>query len=160
MGVRARAVEMMEAALDLRLPEEQTHHVLGVFPKLLEDNRVTREGEVVAPHFVVRTIYKARYNLLAGLDRAHGFSPIEQQAYFGWLAFHAQSQPLSRRLQALDPYEQAGGQHAGEARAVLLFIGRRYGPAAAELQHAYERQPGARVRNYLMGARTAVRARN
>ena len=156
LALRARAVSRMEAALRLELPEEQIAGVMGAFAHTLQDSEVTRDGAIIGPHFVVRTLYKTRWNLAHGLPSPHAFSKVERLAYYGWLALHARRAALPLRLQALQPYADAGGQHVEQAAGVLLFAAQQYGTAGQVLQKAYEDDASVRLRNYTLGARVAA----
>lgn len=153
LAMRARAVEKLEAALELRLPEEQVTSVMGVYAYALQNYQATRGGDEVAPHFVLRTLYKARWNLMMGLSPDFAFGPIELRAYHGWLALHADNLGYPTRIKALDSYAAAGGPHAIEAHAELLFLAKQYDLAVSPLQVAYAKTGNLRLRNYLAGAR-------
>jgi len=102
---------------------------------------------------VVRTLAKARWNILHGLTPDHALSKLERQAFFGWRALHAEGVAPSQRLEALASYAAAGGAHAELARAILLY---RSGDArgASELLAKLEAKGGsARTHNYLVAAR-------
>lgn len=159
LALRARELAKLEAALGGRLPEEQLKGVMGAFANLLDHFSVTRNGEEQAPHFVVRTFYKGRWNVSMGLAPDFGFAKIEKLAYHGWLALHADKAPDDRRLQALDVYASvAGAEQAAriaEARGVLLFRARQFVAAGNALQDAYEKTGNIRLRNYVLAAQLA-----
>lgn len=154
-ALRCEAVEQLEAALNGR-PVAQITGILGVFPNVLEHFRATRDGLEVAPHFVVRTLYKARWNRMFDLPVSDGFAPAEKRAYFGWIGLHAEGQPLAERRKALIEYAAAGGPRAAEAQGVLAFLDSDYPHAVELLTRAYEETPSLRLRNYLRGARVAA----
>jgi hypothetical protein len=156
--LREQALGQLEAALDLRLPKPQVNGVMGVFANVLSEHRATRNGEEVAPHFVLRTLYKARWNRMLDLAADFGFAPVERVAYFGWLGIHADNLPLSARRQALLKYAAAGGPHASEAQGVLAFLDHDYTQSIVALERAYAEAPSLRLRNYLRGARVAAGA--
>jgi hypothetical protein len=156
VGLRARAVARLESALDLGLSEKETRGVLGSFPVLLQRYDAARNGELLAPLFVVRTMYKSQWNLIHGLDSTEGFTRVEEAALYGWLALHGQSAPLTLRLRALEAFASAGGLQIAEARGVLYFKLGRYREAEQELVSAIDRNPSIRLRNYWLGARRAV----
>jgi len=156
LGVRARAVAKLEAALAGELTGDEVKGWLGVFPNVLEHYQATRDGLELAPHFVVRTLYKARWNMLCNLPAEADLSPIERQAYFGWLGLHATNLPVRERRQALLGYAAAGGAHAEQAQGVLAYLDRDYLGAQQALERAYARAPSLRLRNYLRGARVAA----
>jgi hypothetical protein len=155
LALRAQALAELESALDGRLPAAEVSGVLGVFPNVLSEHRVTRDGEELAPHFVLRTLYKARWNRLFDLPIDSDFARVERIAYFGWLGLHAENLPLAARRLALTKYAAAGGPHASEAQGVLAFLDRDFGQAAGQLERAYAQDHSLRLRNYLRGARVA-----
>jgi hypothetical protein len=156
--LRAKAVEQLEAALELRLPDAQAKAVLGAFTNVLAREGLSRDGYLVAPRFVVRTLYKARWNILHGLAPDHAFATIEKRAFYGWQALHAESAPVKRRIEALHAYGLAGGEHVEEALGALLFRLGDYRQSAKALQIAYDKQGSLRLRNYMLAARDAARA--
>jgi hypothetical protein len=156
LALRARALARLEAALDGALEGPDVKGWLGVFPNVLEQYQVTRDGLEVAPHFVVRTLYKARWNKLCNLPVEADLSPIERQAYFGWLGLHAGNLPVAERRQALVGYAAAGGEQAEQAQGVLAYLDRDYAGAEKALERAYARAPSLRLRNYLRGAQVAA----
>ena len=156
LAMRAKALEQFEAALDSRLPKTQSDGLLGVFANVLIEHRATRAGRELAPHFVMRTLYKARWNLMADLAPDFRFEPIESMAYFGWLGIHADNLPIVRRREALQKYAAAGGNAAAEAQGVLAFLDHDYAQARALLSHAYAAAPTLRLRNYVRGVGVAT----
>ena len=87
------------------------------------------------------------------LDLTEDFSPIERQAYHGWLGFRAESADLSLRLGALADYGDAGGRSGTEARAVLLYMQEQRPQAADAFDEAYAEAPSFRLRNHALAAR-------
>ncbi len=154
--MRSRAVEKLEAALDLRLPDEQQKGVLGIFANVLEGYHALRDGDELVPHFVVRTLYKARWNIALSLAPDFALTPVEQRAYHGFMALHAENLPEPMRLHELTRYASAGGQDSAEARGVLCFRHRERVAAIDALQLAYARTGNLHVRNYLLGAKVAA----
>jgi hypothetical protein len=154
-ALRAEAVEQLEAALNAR-PVARIQGVLGVFPNVLEHFQATRDGLELAPHFVVRTLYKARWNRMLDLPVSEGFAPVEKRAYYGWIGLHADSQSLDERRKALAEYAAAGGSQATEAQGVLAFLANDFPHAVELLSRAYDESPSLRLRNYLRGARVAA----
>ena len=149
-ALRARAAAALRPALQAELSEEQTQAILGSFPRTLEMYGASRQGELVAPWFVVRTMYKARWNLVHAFAPTRGMQRVEQLAYYGWLALQADGAPLHKRMNALGFYAALQGSGAAEAQGVLSFqIG---GLASAErhLRAAYRQRPGWRLRNNLL----------
>ncbi|HEY2732598.1 MAG TPA: hypothetical protein VGI70_01365, partial [Polyangiales bacterium] len=97
LALRERALEKFERALALQLSPAETSGVIGLFANAVEQHRLTRDGEELAPHFVMRTFYKARWNHMTGLPLDHEFSPIERVAYYGFLGLSATNLPFSAR---------------------------------------------------------------
>lgn len=153
LRLREKALLQLEAALALRLREDAAKAVLGSFPAVLAREGASRNGELVAPHFVVRTLYKARWNLLHGLKGDHGFATVEKRAYYGWQALHAERVALAQRIEALHAYGLAGGEDVEEALGVLLLRQGDHAQALRALEHAYRAHGGLRLRNALIAAR-------
>jgi hypothetical protein len=158
LRMRARAVVSLEAALELALPDEQAKAVLGSLSAILEREGASRDGYLVAPRFVVRTLHKARWNLLHGLTPTHAFVAIERRAYFGWQALHAVRVPLPSRIEALHGYGLVGGDRVEEALGVLLYRMGDSEEASRAFAAAYAREPNLRVANYLAAARASAAA--
>jgi hypothetical protein len=156
---RALAAERIDAALALTLPEEEARRVLKGFATVLAREHVTRDARVVGPRFVVRTMYKARHNLLCGWVPDSGLSRIEQRAFYGWQALHAERVALVRRLQALDRYAEAGGEDVAEARGILLFQGGDFAGAMRALEAAQRETGSLRLRNHIAAVRVAAMGR-
>jgi hypothetical protein len=158
LALRSTAVERLEKALELRLPDADTERVLGLFPEALARYCVTRNGFEVAPHFVMRTLYKTRWNLVMGLAPDFELQPVEREAYHGWLALHASNLAPEPRGIALKQYGGAGGGQIAEARGVLAFLSHDYKSAAVALEQAYRESSSLRIRNWLRGAQVAANA--
>jgi hypothetical protein len=158
LALRSFAVERLEKALALRLPDAETEQVLGLFPEALALYGVTRDGFEVAPHFVMRTLYKTRWNLAMGLAPDFELSPVEREAYYGWLALHSSNLSPEPRSIALKQYTGGAGGQIAEARGVLAFLSHDYQVAAGALEQAYRESPSLRIRNWLRGARVAASA--
>jgi hypothetical protein len=156
LRLRSKAVEALQDALELRLKPEQAHAVLGAFSSVLEREGLSRDGTLVAPRFVVRTLYKARWNILHGKAPDYAFERVEKRAFYGWQALHAEGVPLQQRIAALHAYGLAGGGELEEALGVLLFRMGDYVQSEHALRAAYHKQPSLRLRNYLLSARTAA----
>jgi len=154
-ALRAEAVLKVLDALNGRLSREERDGLLGSFGRILRRYDVIRgEDELVAPGFVVQVLYKARWSSIHGLTPTDGMSPIELQAYWGWLALHAERAEGQWRRTALDQYEAAGGAHVLEARGVLAYREGDYNAAGVYLDEAYGQTGSVRLRN----ARLAVLA--
>ena len=158
LRLRAEATQELEAALDLKLPLARAKVVVGALGQMLQREGASVDGQLTAPRFVVRTLYKARWNLLHGLRPDHRFERIERQAYFGWQALHAERLPLPQRAEALRSYAKAGGWRGREALGVLYFLHDDFVEAVGPLTTAHEAAPSVRVRNYLLGAEARANA--
>jgi hypothetical protein len=155
LALRSDAVERLESALRLQLSDAETERVLGMFPEAIAQHSVTHDGIEIAPHFVMRTLYKARWNIAMGLAPDYKLAPVELQAYHGWLALHTTFLSPEPRGVALQQYGAAGGRHVAEARGVLAFLSHDYKHAVAAFEEAYRQSPTLRLRNWLRGAQVA-----
>jgi hypothetical protein len=155
-AVRARAMIKFEAALAGEVPRPELKGLLGVYPHVLAQHMLTRDGFELGPHFVVRALYKARWNRMCGLLPETDLSPVERRAYFGWMGLHAANLSVRERRQALINYAAAGGAEADQALGVLAFVDQDYARAALSLERAYAGKANLRLRNYLRGARVAA----
>jgi hypothetical protein len=155
-ALRARALLELEAALNGEVPRAELKGVMGVFPYVLSQHLLTRDGVELGPHFVVRTLFKARWNRMCDLPPETDLSPVERRAYFGWMGLHAANLSVRERRQALIGYAAAGGAEAEQASGVLAFVDQDYARAAVSFERAYARTASLRLRNYLRGARVAA----
>jgi len=160
LRLRAEAASELDRALDLQLPFPRARIVIGALGDMLQREGASIDGQLTAPRFVVRTLFKARWNLLHGLQPEHAFERIERQAYFGWQALHAERLPIPQRVDALRNYARAGGSRSQEARGILYYLHDEYAQAATILAAAHAADPSFRLRNYVLGAqaRAAVEA--
>lgn len=149
-ALRARATERLPQALAGGLEEDERDALLGTFPRMLERYDLVVNGERLAPPFVVRTLFKARWNGIVGLDLTAGLAPVERRAYWGWLALHAASAPIAMRQGALDAYAAAGGSRVAEARAVLSYREGDVERAAHWMGRAHAQHGGLRLRNHAL----------
>lgn len=156
LAVRAAAAERLDAAIDLKLAPELARDVLGSFPVVLEREECARGGELVAPRFVVRTLYKARWNLSYAQQPDLAFSTIEKRAYYGWQALHARRLPLEQRMRALLAYQRYGGTRINEATGVLLFRSGQPAAAREAFSAAYAAAGTLRLRNAALGQQEAL----
>jgi len=157
LSMRALAVERMQKALDLQVPKEEQQAVLGNFPTILKEALVTRDGLIVAPMLVVRTLAKVRWNVTMGLPQFYGLETAERRAYSGWFGLHGENGPLPVRLDMLKIYADNGGHYVNEARAILGYRGGDPTGALAAFELAHQVRPSYRTRNF---ARSAKRAEN
>ena len=151
-GVRARALSSLTPALEGELEAAEAGGRLGVFPQMLANYGLSQGGDVTAPEFVVRSLYKARWNGIFQRELTEGMVPVEREAYFGWLALRAETIPAQRRIVALEAWAAASGRDATEARAVLHFAAGDRARAALEFQEAYEASGNIRLRNHALAA--------
>lgn len=158
LALRARSLERFEAALALRLPQAETRQVLGIYPEAATAYRALRDGLPVAPHLVLRTFYKVRWNLAMGRAPDYALAAAEHRAYYGWLALHSDNLDPVARSAALAQYGRAGGEHVAEAKGVLAFLEHDYKLAVTALTEAQRESPSLRIRNWLRGAMVAEQA--
>jgi hypothetical protein len=158
LRLRAKAVMLLEDALELRLPDDRAKRVIGAMSTVFDREGVSRNGELVAPRFVARTFYKARWNILSGLPPAYAFERIEQRAFYGWQALHAERLTVQKRIEALHAYGLAGGDHVEEALGVLLYKLGDFPQSTRALETAYRQEHSLRLRNYVLSARAAMPA--
>lgn len=158
LALRALAVERLDDAIDLKLKPQLARDVMGDFALVLDREGCARAGELIAPRFVVRLLYKARWNISHILERDHRFSPIEKRAYFGWQALHAERLPLEQRMRALVEYQRHGGARADEAAGVLLHRSGESAVANAALTAAYRSSGSLRLRNAALAEAAADEA--
>lgn len=107
----------------------------------------TPRGFGQAPMLAVRTLYKARFNLIfeRALDR--DLRPLELMAYEGFNALHASGMPAERRARAAQAFFRVGGHDGAEAAAIWMYQGGARGPALALLRSEYARTGALRLRN-------------
>jgi len=151
-AIRARWATDVQALLLGRAPLREREERLGSFPRMLDRYGLAQGGVPGGPPFVIRTLYKARFNAIAGHELTEGMRRVERQAYYGWLVLHAKDAPMANRVEAVSEYERAGGAHADEARASLLFLAGDTTRAARAFARAYERTGNLRLRNHWLAA--------
>ena len=154
-ALRAEAVVRAERALAGELPGTQREALLGTFEEVLARYGAIDGDTWLAPPFVVRTLFLARWNTAHGLPATLGMSDPELRAYWGWLALEADGASVPQRLAALDAYEDAGGARVAEARGALLFEGGRMLASAESFQRAFEEEGSLRLRNHALAALAA-----
>jgi hypothetical protein len=139
---------MMSLAGKRNSPEARG--LLGSFPaKLTRYGYIdaSRRGYGQAPALAVRTLYKARFNLITERPLERDLSAIELQAYEGFNALHATGLPAERRAQAAQTFLRAGGRDGAEAAAIWLWQGGAREQALALLRTAYRKSAALRLRN-------------
>jgi hypothetical protein len=155
-ALRASAAERLDLALAMRLPESELAGVMGAFPELLSHNGAVRDGTELAPPFVLRTLYKARWNLVCGQAPISGFTPVERLAYFGWMGLQSNRLSAREQLSALERYRAEGGANARLALAILWLRGGQFEDAVKELSVLQREAPTLRLRNFLESARLSA----
>lgn len=158
-AMRARAVEDFARLFDDGIaaePTEEEASVLGGIRTILRQYGAEVRGVVVAPPLTVRAFYKARWNSVHRRPFIEGFSEIELQAYWGWLALHGWGKPLQKREEALLAFRDAGGFGADEAAALFDVLEGRPDRASKSLQELYEATGELRLRNLALGAMHAA----
>lgn len=125
---------------------------LGGFEGFLDRYSARSGSEITAPPIVVRTIFKARWNLVHGLEATDGLRPLELEVYWGWLALEATSVEAQRRVPALDRYAEASGEDVREARATLAIIDARPHEAAEIYRELRAEAENLRLRNHELAA--------
>lgn len=155
-ALRAQAVQQLERALGMELPAAELPAVMGAFADLLAHNGAVVGGVELAAPFVLRTLYKARWNLICTQRPVEGFSSVERLAYFGWMGLQSNRLSASEQLDALQRYGAEGGANARLGLALLLLQRGRPDKAAAELSALQRSTPTLRLRNFLVSAELGV----
>jgi hypothetical protein len=151
-AVQAADLARAERAMRGALPEVRRPGELGGFVDMLRRWGMVEGERQVAPRFVVRTAFKARWNAMYGREPTEGMSEVERRAHWGWLALRAEAAPLAARLEGLERYAEAGGERVAEARGVLLYeegLGER---ARDAFEAAHAARPSFRLRNHALAA--------
>lgn len=151
-ALRARDVTRAEEALRGALPAGDRVAELGDFVSMMRRYGLARGERQVAPRFVVSVTLKARWNALHRRELTEGFSPIEQQAYWGWLAVRGEGAPIELRLEGVERFAAAGGRSADEIRGVLLHDEGRLEEAHGAFEDAYSASPTFRLRNHALAS--------
>lgn len=148
---RDQAVGALFSVWQGKGPDERQQELLGTFEKNLDRYQLRLHEKIPTTQFVVRTLYKARWNAIVGLPLTEGFSPFELRAYWGWLGLHSDRIGASIRDIALERYAATGGDNVAEARAVLAFGDGHTADAFTYLKEVCV--PAGceyRIRNYMM----------
>lgn len=157
LALRAKAVLTFEEVVT-RAPLEPHPELVGAFPRVTERYGVTREGVLVAPAFVLRTLYKARWNHLVGKLPTWNLEDVEKQAYFGWLVTNADTAPLPDRMRALRDYAEAGGTRAREMEGALWLASGQNERAKEAFLRALDERFDFRLRNYALASEPSAAA--
>lgn len=151
-ALRAEAMQALAPAMAGELEQDEEEARLGSFPRMLERYGVTVGGEVRAPKRVVRALYLARWNAIHRLELTDGMAREDEQAYWGWLALHAEDAPLARREEAARRFLAAGGHAANEAVGIYALRRGRPTEASERFARAHEMTGSFRVRNHGLAA--------
>jgi len=155
-AMRASAVEDFVRVFGDGTREPQNDYevsVLGGIREILQRYGAVYQNTVVAPPLTVRVLYKARWNSIHRRLFVEGFSQIELQAYWGWLALHGWGKSLEKREHALVEFRDAGGRDTQEAAAMFDFLEGRPDRAAKSLEELYEATGELRLRDLALGLR-------
>lgn len=153
-AMRADAVEEVMRVLGnggREARSEREEGILGGFPTVLKQYGVLRGGVLVAPPLTLRVFYKARWNSIHRRPFVEGFSSIEKQAYWGWLALHGWGKPVEKREEALLAFRDAGGFGTLEAAALFDLLEGNPARASRSLNQLYEASGQLRLRNFSLG---------
>ncbi|QQR90599.1 MAG: hypothetical protein IPJ88_02315 [Myxococcales bacterium] len=152
-ALRAKALQPLEQLMATTENSKQRDALLGSFPLMLERYGLVRNAKVIAPFFVIRTLYKARWNFIHSLKATDGFNRVESQAYQGWLALQARDAPLELRLGAAEAFDALHGLDREEALGALLFKAGHYERAAQQFERSWQASQSIRLRNHMLAAR-------
>ena len=100
--------------------------------------------------------YKARWNSIHRRPFVEGFTQVELQAYWGWLALHGWGKDLSEREDALVAFRDAGGFGTQEAAALFDVLAGNPERASQSLEKLYGVSGELRLRNLALGTRHAT----
>ena len=151
-AVRAADLQRAMAALTGEVRGRARAAELGGLLTTYERYGMVEDARQRAPTFILRTAFKARWNAFHDRPLTEGFSPVERQAHWGWLALRAEGVSVATRLEAVGRYAEAGGVHAEEARATLLLQSGDRSGAAAAFEAAHAAHPTFRLRNRALAA--------
>jgi hypothetical protein len=148
-ALRAKAVVAFERAIS-SAPLERHAELVGSLPRVTERYGITRAGVLVAPAFVLRTLFKARWNHLIGKAPTWRLAPVEVRAYYGWLITGAEGAVLSDRIRAFSDYVEAGGTREGEIAGILYSQSGQNESAKEAFLRALDAHFDFRLRNYTL----------
>jgi hypothetical protein len=157
--MRAQAVEDFINVLEDGTREPNDDYEVGVvggMREILNRYGMIRDRVIIAPEMAIRAFYKARWSAVHRRAPIDGLSPIELQAYWGWLALHGWGRPLQQREDALLAFADVGGFGAQEAAALLDLLAGRPDRASKSLRELYSVSGELRLRNLALGARHVV----
>jgi hypothetical protein len=158
-AMRASAVEDFVRVFGDGTREPQDDYevgVLGGIREVLQQYGALYRGVLVAPPLTVRVFYKARWNSVHRRSFVEGFSQVELQAYWGWLALHGWGKAIDKREDALAAFRDAGGLGTQEAAAMFDVLRGRPDRASRSLETLYSATGELRLRNLALGLRHAA----
>jgi hypothetical protein len=155
VALRADAMVRLWPALRGELEPTAEEEALGSFPRILERYGAARDGRRLAPKSVVHAMFKARWNILHGLDQADGFTPAEARAFWGWAAANTPAEAHALRLEAIRGYADADGPATRELVAYGAYEAEEYARAARLYDELYEETGFLRHRNHARAAMLA-----
>jgi hypothetical protein len=158
-AMRASAIEDFVRVFGDGSDEVQNDYevgVLGGIRQILQQYGAVHRGVLVAPPLTARVFYKARWNSIHRRPFVEGFTQVELQAYWGWLALHGWGKPLSQREDALLAFRDAGGVGSPEAAALFDVLGGRPERGSQSLKNLYDTSGELRLRNLALGTRHAA----
>lgn len=155
IALRAKDVIAFEHAI-AAAPLERHAELVGSLPRVTERYGITREGVLVAPAFVLRTLFKARWNNLIGKAPTWQLAPVEVRAYYGWLITGAEGAALSDRIRAFSDYVEAGGGRGDEIAGLLYLQAGQNESAKEAFLRALDAHFDFRLRNYTLSVPVAV----
>ncbi len=151
-ALRAQALVQLWPALRGDLDADAEQVALGSFPRMLERYGAARDGRRLAPKSVVHAMFKARWNVMHGLEQTDGFSDAEAQAFWGWAALHAPNASEDFRYTAIQGYARAHGPATRELLAYAAYQERSYARAASLYADLFEETGKLRFRNHARAA--------
>ncbi len=150
MALRAEAVQHFEQLTGSN-GHRRSERWLGSFSTVLERYNLSLRETSELRRFVVRTLFKARWNAIATLELTDTFEPVEEQAYWGWLALHGDNaSPSQRRLDAAHAFRSSGGYGGLEAEGALAAALGRHAWAATRYHEAHTHTGNLRLRNHAL----------
>lgn len=147
-ALRAEALVQLWPALRGELEPTAEQEALGSFPRMLERYGAARDGRRLAPKSVVHAMFKARWNVLHGLEQVDDFTPAEARAFWGWAAAHAPVEAQEVRLEAVRGYAAADGPATRELVAYGAYQAHEYARAARLYDELFEETGFLRHRNH------------
>lgn len=159
VALRASAIEDFVRVFGNGSREPQDDYevgVLGGVRQVLQRYGAMHLGVLVAPPLTARVFYKARWNSIHRRPFVEGFTQVELQAYWGWLALHGWGKPLDERENALVAFRDAGGFGTQEAAALFDVLAGNPERASQSLEKLYGVSGELRLRNLALGTRHAT----